>query len=58
MSRPERIDLPKLENHNCFACGAANPIGLNLHFYYIGESICADVTLGPYYYETSRVPSS
>ena len=45
----KRVDLPKLENHNCFACGAANPIGLNLHFYYRGDSICADITLGQYY---------
>jgi uncharacterized protein (TIGR00369 family) len=45
----KRVDLPKLENHNCFACGVSNPIGLNLCFYYMGNSICADITLGQYY---------
>jgi uncharacterized protein (TIGR00369 family) len=41
----ERVDLPKLEGHWCFACGTANPIGLNLQFYRTGDSICSDVTL-------------
>ncbi len=41
----ERIDLPKLDGHTCFACGTANPIGLNLEFYRVGNSICSDVTL-------------
>ncbi|RPI79285.1 MAG: PaaI family thioesterase [Desulfobacteraceae bacterium] len=46
---PKRLDLPKLENHNCFACGASNPIGLKLHFYYLDENICTDIVLGPNY---------
>ena len=41
-----RIDLPKLEGHNCFACGTENRKGLNLFFYRQGESICTDITLG------------
>jgi len=45
----ERIDLPKLDGHGCFACGTANPIGLNLQFYREGDRICSDVTLNKNY---------
>jgi len=41
--------IPKLEGYNCFACGTANPIGLNLHFYLLGEYLCSDITLGKNY---------
>jgi acyl-coenzyme A thioesterase PaaI-like protein len=41
----ERVDIPKLEGHNCFACGTANPKGLNLYFYRSGDAVCTDVTL-------------
>ncbi|HUU40534.1 MAG TPA: PaaI family thioesterase [Desulfatiglandales bacterium] len=41
--------IPKLKGYNCFACGTANPIGLNLNFYRRGEYICSDVTLGKNY---------
>jgi len=37
--------IPKLQGYNCFACGTANPIGLNLSFYRQGEYICSDITL-------------
>jgi len=42
----ERVDIPKLKGYNCFACGTANPIGLNLSFYRQGYYICSDITLG------------
>lgn len=45
----ERIAIPKLQGHHCFACGTANPIGLNLHFYRVGDSVCTDITLGKYH---------
>jgi len=45
----ERIELPKLQGHFCFACGTENPIGLNLHFYRSNESICTDITLDKYH---------
>jgi uncharacterized protein (TIGR00369 family) len=45
----ERIEIPKLLGHFCFACGTANPIGLNLHFYRSNESVCTDITLGKYH---------
>ena len=41
--------IPKLEGYNCFACGTANPIGLNLHFYLRGGYLCSDITLGKNY---------
>jgi len=44
-----RETIPKLEGYNCFACGTTNPIGLNLHFYLLGEYICSDITLGKNY---------
>ncbi len=40
------IAVPKLQGHNCFACGTANPIGLNLQFYLSGQELCSDITLG------------
>ncbi|MBN2034353.1 MAG: PaaI family thioesterase [Deltaproteobacteria bacterium] len=45
----ERIEIPKLQGHSCFACGTANPIGLNLQFYRSDDSICTDVTLNKYH---------
>jgi acyl-coenzyme A thioesterase PaaI-like protein len=41
----ERVDIPKLVGHHCFACGTANPKGLNLYFYRSGDAICTDITL-------------
>lgn len=49
MVAAERVDLPKVQGHSCFACGTANPIGLNLEFYRSGDSVCSDVTLGKYH---------
>jgi acyl-coenzyme A thioesterase PaaI-like protein len=45
----ERIILPKLQGHYCFACGTENPIGLNLKFYRSGETVRTDITLGQYH---------
>jgi uncharacterized protein (TIGR00369 family) len=42
----EKMHVPKLQGYNCFACGTANPIGLNLSFYRQGDYICSDITLG------------
>jgi acyl-coenzyme A thioesterase PaaI-like protein len=44
-----RMEIPKMQGHACFACGTANPIGLNLHFYRSDDSICTDITLGKYH---------
>lgn len=45
----EKIGIDKPQGHGCFACGTANPIGLNLHFYRAGDAVCSDVTLGRYH---------
>ena len=49
MAAVERVEIPKMQGHSCFACGTANPIGLNLEFYRSGDAICSDVTLGKYH---------
>lgn len=40
-----RIPLPKLEGFRCFACGTANPIGLNMSFYLEKDAVCSEVVL-------------
>jgi len=42
----QRIKLPRLQGHFCFACGRANPIGLQLTFYKMNDAVCTDITLG------------
>jgi len=46
MNEEKRISIEKLQGHNCFACGTANPIGLNLQFYNLGDEVCSEITLG------------
>ena len=41
----KRVDIKKPEGHHCFACGTANPIGLNLKFYSLGDVVCSDIIL-------------
>ena len=45
----EHIEIQKLQGHHCFACGTANPIGLNLQFYRRGDTVCSDIILGKNY---------
>ena len=45
----KKIELPKPQGHLCFACGTDNPIGFNLRFYRLGDTICSDITLGKYH---------
>jgi acyl-coenzyme A thioesterase PaaI-like protein len=45
----ERVDIEKPQGHYCFACGTANPIGLDLHFYRLGNTVCSDITLSKYH---------
>lgn len=49
MSYGQRIEIEKLQGYGCFACGTANPIGLNMEFYRLNNSICSDITLGENY---------
>lgn len=43
--KEERIEIPKPKGHNCFACGTENPIGLNLQFYRLADTVCTELTL-------------
>jgi acyl-coenzyme A thioesterase PaaI-like protein len=46
MNEDKRVSIEKLQGYNCFACGTANPIGLNLQFYNFGNEVCSEITLG------------
>lgn len=49
MGEEERVELPHLQGHGCFACGTENPIGLNLRFYKKGDTVCTEITLDKVY---------
>lgn len=49
MGEEERVELPQLQGHGCFACGTENPIGLNLKFYSQGDAVCTEITLNKVY---------
>jgi acyl-coenzyme A thioesterase PaaI-like protein len=49
MTLEEKVMIPKPVGYNCFACGTANPIGLNLCFFRSGNSVCSEITLGKYH---------
>ena len=55
MSGSEKRPIPKPEGYYCFACGTANPIGLNLEFYRSGDKVCTDITLGEYHVGWSNI---
>ncbi len=44
-----KTPIEKVNGHTCFACGTANPIGLQMNFYRQGDSVCSDITLGKYH---------
>jgi acyl-coenzyme A thioesterase PaaI-like protein len=45
----KKTRIPQLEGQSCFACGTANPIGLKLKFYRLGDAICTDIRLDKLY---------
>jgi uncharacterized protein (TIGR00369 family) len=49
MSEKDRVKLPQLEGHGCFACGTENPIGLNLQFFTEGSAVGTEITLDKVY---------
>ena len=55
MDNKEKIPIPKIEGYECFACGTANPIGLNLQFYRSGDNICTETDLGKYHVGWSNI---
>jgi len=40
-----KINIQKPQGHHCFACGTANPIGLNLQFYRLGDAVYSEIAL-------------
>ena len=55
MKSMDKIVIPKIEGYECFACGTANPIGLNLQFYRSGDSICTEISLGRFHVGWSNI---
>jgi len=49
MNDNDRIMLPQLQGHGCFACGTENPIGLNLDFFLKGDAVYTEITLDKVY---------
>ena len=45
MTVEERVKIQKPQGYHCFACGTANPIGLNLQFYRLADAVYSDITL-------------
>jgi acyl-coenzyme A thioesterase PaaI-like protein len=45
----DKIKIKKPEGYLCFACGTANPIGLNLEFYVSDNSVITEITLNRYH---------
>jgi len=49
VSEKDRIKLPQLQGHGCFACGTENPIGLNLQFFSVEGAVGTEITLDKVY---------
>jgi acyl-coenzyme A thioesterase PaaI-like protein len=45
----KRIEIPKIEGYSCFGCGTRNPIGLNMSFYCLGNTVRSDLSLKDYH---------
>jgi acyl-coenzyme A thioesterase PaaI-like protein len=45
----ERVMLEQVEGRRCFACGTANPVGLKMRFYRIGNAVYSDVQLAQHF---------
>jgi uncharacterized protein (TIGR00369 family) len=45
----DKIKIRKPEGYLCFACGTANPIGLNLEFYASDNKVITEITLSRYH---------
>jgi acyl-coenzyme A thioesterase PaaI-like protein len=44
-SELKKIDIPKPQGYYCFACGTGNPMGLNMSFYCLGNTVRSDLSL-------------
>jgi len=45
MPEAVKINIQKPQGYHCFACGTANPIGLNLQFYRLGDAVYSEIAL-------------
>ena len=49
VAEQEIVPIEKLQGYGCFACGTANPIGLNMQFYRHGDAVCSEIVLSKQY---------
>ncbi len=49
VTKANKLKIKKPEGYLCFACGTANPIGLNLEFYVSHDKINTEITLSRYH---------
>jgi uncharacterized protein (TIGR00369 family) len=49
VTKENKIKIKKPEGYLCFACGTANPIGLNLEFYASDNKVITEITLNRYH---------
>jgi len=45
----ERVMLEQVEGRRCFACGTANPVGLKMQFYRLGNAVYSDIQLAQHF---------
>ena len=49
IAEQEIVPIEKLQGYGCFACGTANPIGLDMQFYRLGDAVCSEIVLSKQY---------
>ncbi|NLD39489.1 MAG: PaaI family thioesterase [Desulfatiglans sp.] len=49
VTKANKLKIKKPEGYFCFACGTANPIGLNLEFFAVGNKVITETTLNRYH---------
>lgn len=49
VTKANKLKIKKPKGYFCFACGTANPIGLNLEFYASNNRVITEITLNRYH---------
>jgi acyl-coenzyme A thioesterase PaaI-like protein len=49
VTKADKLKIKKPKGYLCFACGTANPIGLNLEFYASHNKVYTEITLSHYH---------
>ncbi|MBN1906716.1 MAG: PaaI family thioesterase [Deltaproteobacteria bacterium] len=49
VTKANKLKIKKPKGYFCFACGTANPIGLNLEFYVSHDKVNTEITLNRYH---------